>query len=65
MVDVLKYLVTDDDGRIADPRQSGKVVAAYFARSPSLVGVIREVSGAAKVPTSEKSLVGIFRGAKA
>lgn len=64
LVDVLKFLVADDDGRIADPRKAGKAAAAYFARSPSLVGVIREVSGVDRVPTSEKTLVRIYRGAE-
>ncbi len=62
MADELRALVADEDGRVTDPRQAGKVLAALLRRWPVAGRVIRERTGVARVPTSEKSLISLIRG---
>lgn len=60
----LRPLVADEDGRIRDPRQAAKVLSALLVRMPVLVGIVKARTGVDRVPTSEKSLVSLFRGAE-
>jgi hypothetical protein len=62
MADELRALVADENGRVTDPRQAGKVLAALLRRMPVAARVIRERTGVDRVPTSEKSLVSLIRG---
>lgn len=64
MVAELRALVDDEHGHIADARLAGRVLALVLAKSPAVVSRIRELSGVAYVPTSEKSLVSLLRGTK-